>query len=115
MGSVLIDGTRIKHAKDIIRNKLIRNGEVFLEVIRDLSRLQDLHVWAYISQASSLINQVYAIMAESLLEALCTKMFLKTFNDPFNNKFLKMEKFNNLPHILIHLRAILEHNQNKKP
>lgn len=44
MGSVLIDGTRIKHAKDIIRNELRRNREVFLEVIRDLSLLQDLSV-----------------------------------------------------------------------
>lgn len=72
MGSVLIDGTRIKHAKDIILNKLMRNREVFLEVIRDLSRLQDLHVRAHISQALSLINHVYAIMSETLLKSLYT-------------------------------------------
>lgn len=53
MGSVLIDGTRIKHAKDIIRNKPMRNREVFLDAIRDLSHLQDGHVQAHISQALS--------------------------------------------------------------
>jgi len=58
MGSVLIDGTKIKHAKDVIRNKLMRNREVFLEVKRDLNHLQDLHVQAHITQALSLTKHI---------------------------------------------------------
>lgn len=95
MGSVLIDGTRIKHAKDIIRNKLIRNKEVFLEVIRDLSvhkicmrKLADIEF-----NKSCICNH-----GRVSLKALYTKMFFKIFNDLFNHEFLKIEKINTSAH-----------------
>lgn len=48
------------------------------------------------------------------MKAFCTKMFQKVFSQLFNHKILKIEKYNILTHTLLHLRAILEHTQDKK-
>lgn len=66
------------------------------------------------SQALSLINQPHMQPRERFFKALCAERFFKNLKHTNEPQIAKIEKFNTSAPVLIHLRSILEHRQNKK-